>query len=76
MASKRGRGPNSNPYERAAPEAELASLPDVLTVVEAARVLRISPASVYRGVREGTVPALRIDRLSPVVASHGGARTS
>lgn len=62
MTPRRGRATNQNQGVGATPDGELASLPHVLTVVEAARILRISPASVYRGVRDGTVPALRINR--------------
>lgn len=34
----------------------------VLTVPEAAAVLRIGRAAAYQGVREGTIPSLRLGR--------------
>ena len=43
-----------NPYD----------LPDsaVLTVAETSRVLRVSKASVYEGIRRGEIPSLRLGR--------------
>jgi excisionase family DNA binding protein len=34
--------------------------PDVLTVTEAARLLRCSSATLYRAIREGTFPYTRV----------------
>lgn len=39
-----------------------AEPPLVLTVEEAARVLRIGRSSAYEGVRSGQIPAIRIGR--------------
>lgn len=41
---------------------QLDTLPDVLTVAEAARVLRLGRNSAYEGVRSGTIPSVRIGR--------------
>jgi excisionase family DNA binding protein len=40
----------------------LADLPDVLTVDEAAKILRISRSTAYAAVRKGDLPVLRIGR--------------
>jgi excisionase family DNA binding protein len=37
-------------------------LPDVLTVVQAARVLRIGRHTLYEAVKRGEVPAIRVGR--------------
>jgi excisionase family DNA binding protein len=42
--------------------AEIDRYPDVLLVEEVAAVLRLSAASVYRAVRRGSIPALRVNR--------------
>lgn len=39
-----------------------ADLPAVLTVEEAARLLRVSRGSAYEAVRSGAIPALRVGR--------------
>lgn len=41
---------------------ELEGYPDVLLVEEAAAILRLSKASVYRAVRGGSIPALKVNR--------------
>jgi excisionase family DNA binding protein len=42
--------------------ADLCDLPPVLTVEEAAKVLRISRGSAYESVRAGGIPSIRIGR--------------
>jgi excisionase family DNA binding protein len=37
-------------------------LPDVLTVDETARLLRISRGLAYAGVRDGSIPTIRVGR--------------
>ena len=41
---------------------EIERYPDTLVVSEAAHLLRISAASVYRAVRRGLIPSIRINR--------------
>jgi excisionase family DNA binding protein len=48
---------------------ELASLPAVLTVEEAARVLRIGRASAYEAVRRGEIPSVHLGRTIRVPRS-------
>lgn len=38
------------------------SPPSVLTVAEAAALLRIGRAAAYQGVRDGTIPSIRLGR--------------
>lgn len=40
----------------------LADLPDVLTIAEAAPVLRISRNSTYEAARRGEIPTIRLGR--------------
>jgi excisionase family DNA binding protein len=40
----------------------LADLPPVLTVDEAAKILRLSRGSAYEGCRTGAIPCLRVGR--------------
>jgi excisionase family DNA binding protein len=40
----------------------LEDLPDVLTLEETARVLRLSRGSTYEAVRQGRVPSVRVGR--------------
>jgi excisionase family DNA binding protein len=44
------------------PVNELRKLPPVLTVEEAAKILRISRGSAYESVRAGGIPSIRIGR--------------
>lgn len=39
---------------------EWAELPEVLTVREAARLLRMKPATVYESIRGGIIPAVQV----------------
>jgi excisionase family DNA binding protein len=48
--------------ETAMERADLRDLPAVLTVEEAAKVLRISRGSAYESVRAGGIPSIRIGR--------------
>jgi excisionase family DNA binding protein len=52
------------------PAPKLDELPDVLDVLEAARVLRVSRNTLYDRIAEGEVPAIRMGRkhLIPKVA--------
>lgn len=45
---------------------ETSSEGRLLTVGEAARVLRCSPVSIYRRVHDGTLPALRVGETGPL----------
>lgn len=60
-----------------------AASPAFYTVPEAARVLRVTPATIYRAIREDAFPAVRIrtryvipasavDRLAAEAAESGG----
>ncbi|MGH3780867.1 MAG: helix-turn-helix domain-containing protein [Pseudonocardiaceae bacterium] len=60
-----------------------AASPAFYTVAEAARVLRVTPATLYRAIREDAFPAVRIrtryviparavDRLAAEAAESGG----
>ena len=60
-----------------------ATSPAFYTVPEAARILRVTPATIYRAIREDAFPALRIrtryvipasavDRLAAEAAESGG----
>jgi excisionase family DNA binding protein len=60
-----------------------AGCPAFYTVAEAARVLRVTPATLYRAIREDAFPAVRIrtryvipaaavDRLAAQAADSGG----
>ncbi len=60
-----------------------AVTPAFYTVAEAARVLRVTPATIYRAIREDAFPAVRIrtryvipasavDRLATEAAESGG----
>jgi excisionase family DNA binding protein len=60
-----------------------AGAPAFYTVPEAARVLRVTPATIYRAIREDAFPAVRIrtryvipasavDRLAAEAAESGG----
>lgn len=60
-----------------------AGSPAFYTVAEAARVLRVTPATIYRAIREDAFPAVRIrtryvvpaaavDRLAAEAADSGG----
>jgi excisionase family DNA binding protein len=40
----------------------LADLPPVLTVEEAMPILRLSRGSCYQGIREGSIPSIRVGR--------------
>ncbi|MGH3437300.1 MAG: helix-turn-helix domain-containing protein [Sciscionella sp.] len=62
---------------------EGAGSPAFYTVPEAARVLRVTPATIYRAIREDAFPAVRIrtryvipaaavDRLAAQAAESGG----
>jgi excisionase family DNA binding protein len=42
--------------------AKLESFPDVLTVQEAARILRLGRNAAYEAIRRGEIPSLRIGR--------------
>jgi excisionase family DNA binding protein len=42
--------------EEATPPVDPAALPEVLTVEEAAQLLRLNPATVRRLIREGQIP--------------------
>jgi excisionase family DNA binding protein len=42
--------------EEATPPVDPATLPEVLTVEEAARLLRLNPATVRKLIREGRIP--------------------
>lgn len=35
-------------------------IPEVMTVEEAGAILRVSPATAYRGVHSGTIPAIKV----------------
>jgi len=48
---------------------DLAALPAVLTVEEAARVLRISRGSAYEAARTGALPTVRLGRTLRVPRS-------
>ncbi len=37
--------------------------PKWLRVIDFAREYRVNPATVYRGIRDGTIPAIRVGRL-------------
>jgi excisionase family DNA binding protein len=39
------------------------AVPDVLTTLELARELRVSPLTVRRNVRSGLIPSLRVGRV-------------
>jgi excisionase family DNA binding protein len=52
--------PGSAPSEHSS--VQFDNLPDVLTVVEAARVLRIGRHTLYEAVRRKEVPAIRVGR--------------
>jgi excisionase family DNA binding protein len=43
-------------------ETNLEKLPDVLTVEEVAKVLRLGRSAAYEAVRRGEIPSLRIGR--------------
>ena len=45
-----------------APAVDPATLPAVLTTVEAARLLRVGINGLYRAVRLGEIPAIRVGR--------------
>jgi excisionase family DNA binding protein len=51
-------------------EVRLEQLPDVLTVSETARFLRVGKGSIYEAIRRNEIPALKIGRrlLIPKVA--------
>jgi excisionase family DNA binding protein len=60
-----------------------ATSPAFYTVAEAARILRVTPATIYRAIREDAFPAVRIrtryvvpasavDRLAAEAAESGG----
>ncbi|MGH3903947.1 MAG: helix-turn-helix domain-containing protein [Pseudonocardiaceae bacterium] len=60
-----------------------AGSPAFYTVAEAARILRVTPATIYRAIREDAFPAVRIrtryvipatavDRLAAEAADSGG----
>jgi excisionase family DNA binding protein len=60
-----------------------AGNPAFYTVPEAARILRVTPATLYRAIRDDAFPAVRIrtryvipasavDRLAAEAAEHGG----
>jgi excisionase family DNA binding protein len=60
-----------------------AGNPAFYTVPEAARILRVTPATLYRAIRDDAFPAVRIrtryvipasavDRLATKAAEHGG----
>jgi excisionase family DNA binding protein len=60
-----------------------AAGPAFYTVPEAARILRVTPATIYRAIRDDAFPAVRIrtryvipasavDRLAAEAAEHGG----
>jgi excisionase family DNA binding protein len=60
-----------------------AGSPAFYTVAEAARILRVTPATIYRAIREDTFPAVRIrtryvipaaavDQLAAEAAESGG----
>jgi len=38
------------------------SLPDVLTVEEVSKILRLSRGAIYNGVRAGEIPSYRVGR--------------
>ncbi|MEO6025582.1 MAG: helix-turn-helix domain-containing protein [Candidatus Binatia bacterium] len=42
--------------------AHLSELPDILTVVEVARVLRIGRNAAYEAIQRGQIPSLRFGR--------------
>lgn len=52
--------PGQGPREQS--PAQFDHLPDVLTVVEAARVLRIGRHTLYEAVKRGEIPAIRLGR--------------
>ena len=63
--------PPENPLDRARPgRAPISAAPDVLTIAEAARRLRIGRNGAYEAARRGELPVMRIGRrlLVPRVA--------
>jgi excisionase family DNA binding protein len=59
--SARGPGKVVAVPKRKAP-AELTDAPPILTVTEAARLLRVSETSLYEVIQRGQLPALRVGR--------------
>lgn len=45
---------------RPAPTIDWTTLPDVLTVEEAGEILRVCKTTAYKGVKNGTIPAIEI----------------
>ena len=60
--------------------ARLIDLPDVLTVAEAARFLRLGRNTVYEAVRRNELPCVRVgrrlDRRCYGIISHSGRRAA
>jgi excisionase family DNA binding protein len=48
--------------ERGDDNSDLSGYPEVMLAGEVAKLLRLSTASVYRAVREGSIAAVRINR--------------